>query len=154
MGMTVRKRVPQVHKTAPASKRGVRQQAPRQGSGQAFPIARKRQQKPRSDRSGPQSPAFARCTLVGPDGTERPGWEMWVGQTLFGRADSKETLLQYYARLSEPMPSGHWRERSWYTRRPHHARSQEEEEGGGPPQDETLDLGEASDGGLDPQLWE
>ena len=30
---------------------------------------------------------------------------------MFGRADSKESLKEYYTRLPEPMPSGHWRNR-------------------------------------------
>jgi hypothetical protein len=64
------------------------------------------------DTTGPQ---FSPCILRGPDGQERSGWEMRVGEVLFGRADSKESLLQYYARIHEPMPSGHWRERSWQT---------------------------------------
>lgn len=138
MGMPERKKMPQARKPAPASKRSVRQRVPfdsaqgrpRQGSGQARPAARKRRQGPRFNQNGllNQFPAFTRCTLMGPDGTERPGWEMWVGETLFGRADSKESLLQYYARLREPMPTGHWKERSWYTRRLSSTRSQEEEE--------------------------
>ena len=155
MGMPVRQRVVQARKPAPVSKQSVRQRAPRQGSGQELrqnseqvcPAARERRQKPRSNQSESQFPAFTRCTLVGPDGTQRPGWEMWVGKTLFGRADSKETLLQYYARLHEPMPSGHWRERSWYPHGPYYTRFRKEEKEG-----EALDLGEASDSGLDPPL--
>ena len=50
---------------------------------------------------------------MGPDGKERPSWEMRVGDMMFGRADSRETLLAYYSRLHEPLPSGHWRERTW-----------------------------------------
>jgi hypothetical protein len=61
----------------------------------------------------PNVPILIPCALLGPDGKERPGWEMRVGEVLFGRADSKESLLQYYSRIHEPMPSGHWRERSW-----------------------------------------
>jgi hypothetical protein len=38
---------------------------------------------------------------------------MWVGEILFGRADTKDSLLQYYARIHEPMPSGHWKDRAW-----------------------------------------
>jgi hypothetical protein len=64
------------------------------------------------DTKGPQ---LSPCILRGPDGQERSGWEMRVGEVLFGRADSKESLLQYYARIHEPMPSGHWRDRSWQT---------------------------------------
>lgn len=68
------------------------------------------------DTRDPNAPLLSPCSLLGPDGKERPGWEMRVGDVLFGRADSKESLLQYYARLREPMPSGHWRERSWQPR--------------------------------------
>lgn len=50
---------------------------------------------------------------MGPDGKTRPGWEMRVGDMMFGRADSQETLMAYYTRLHEPPPSGHWRERTW-----------------------------------------
>lgn len=61
----------------------------------------------------PNSPVFVPCSLRGPDGQNRPGWELWVGDILFGRADTKESLLQYYTRIHEPMPSGHWKDRSW-----------------------------------------
>jgi hypothetical protein len=148
MGVMLKKRMPQEHKFAQVSKRGVRQRTPQQGSGQAYSAAGKRQEKPYSNQSGPQSPAFTRCTLVGPDGTERPGWEMWVGEALFGRADSKESLLQYYARLHEPMPSGHWKERSWYARRSNHTKFREEEK-----EDETFELGETLDNELELQPW-
>jgi len=50
---------------------------------------------------------------MGPDGKTRPGWEMRVGDMVFGRADSQETLMAYYTRLHNPLPSGHWRERTW-----------------------------------------
>ncbi len=56
-------------------------------------------------------PTFIPCALMGPDGQERPGWELWVGEVMFGRADSKESLTAYYTLLQEPMPSGHWRNR-------------------------------------------
>ena len=56
-------------------------------------------------------PTFISCALTGPDGQERSGWELWVGGVMFGRADSKESLKDYYTRLQEPMPSGHWRNR-------------------------------------------
>lgn len=61
----------------------------------------------------PNAPVFVPCSLRGPDGQMRPAWEMWVGDILFGRADTKESLLQYYSRIHEPMPSGHWKERTW-----------------------------------------
>jgi hypothetical protein len=56
---------------------------------------------------------FRACALVGPDGQSRPGWELWVGGMMFGRADTKETLLAYHARLHDPLPSGHWKDRAW-----------------------------------------
>lgn len=61
------------------------------------------------------SPAleFHPCALVGPDGQSRPGWELWVNGMMFGRADAKETLLAYHARLHDPLPSGHWKDRAW-----------------------------------------
>ena len=61
----------------------------------------------------PNAPVFVPCSLRGPDGQTRPGWELWVGEILFGRADTKESLLQYYARIHDPMPSAHWKERAW-----------------------------------------
>jgi hypothetical protein len=45
-----------------------------------------------------------------PDGTVRPGWEMWIGDHCFGRADSKELLLASFERLQSPPESFHWRE--------------------------------------------
>jgi len=66
------------------------------------------------DIRGPNTPTLIPCALRGPDGKTRPGWEMWVGNLLFGRADTKECLLQYYTRIYQPMPSGHWRDQpSW-----------------------------------------
>src|SRR5262245_932491 len=41
----------------------------------------------------PSAFVFLPCSLIGPDGKERPGWEMWVGDMMFGRADSKESLM-------------------------------------------------------------
>ena len=68
---------------------------------------------------------------MGPDGQDRPGWELWVGEVMFGRADSKEGLTTYYTRLQEPMSSGHWRNRPM--RRPRRnvvaRRAQEEHDG-------------------------
>lgn len=83
----------------------------------------------------PNTPTLVPCALRGPDGKTRPGWEMWVGDLLFGRADTKESLLQYYTRIHEPMPSGHWREHSWQSsprlaRRPRREHYYEDEEGG------------------------
>ena len=64
-----------------------------------------------------KGPILSPCSLFGPDGKERPGWELRVGEIVFGRADSKESLLEYYARIHEPLQSGHWRDRSWQPQR-------------------------------------
>jgi hypothetical protein len=61
----------------------------------------------------PKAPILSPCSLFGPDGQERSGWELRVGDMIFGRADSKESLLAYYTRIYEPLPTGHWRERAW-----------------------------------------
>ena len=68
-------------------------------------------------------PLFSRCDMVGPDGVERPGWELWVGGRFFGRAESKAVLLEYYARAQFPFPSTTWTESSWYVPRARGARS-------------------------------
>lgn len=56
------------------------------------------------------SPVFVRCDITAPDGSVRPGWEMWIGDHCFGRADSKELLLASFQRLQSPPESFHWRE--------------------------------------------
>lgn len=56
------------------------------------------------------SPVFVKHNLVGPDGSVRPGWEMWIGDHCFGRADSKDLLLASFERLQSPPSSFHWRE--------------------------------------------
>ncbi len=56
------------------------------------------------------SPVFVRRDIVAPDGSVRPGWEMWIGDHCFGRADSKELLLASFQRLQSPPESFHWRE--------------------------------------------
>ncbi|HXG20864.1 MAG TPA: hypothetical protein VNN62_17535 [Methylomirabilota bacterium] len=56
------------------------------------------------------TPRFVRCQLIGPDGKIRPGWEMWLGQHCFGRADRKEILLKSLERQQQPPQSFHWRE--------------------------------------------
>ena len=55
-------------------------------------------------------PRFVRCLIVGPDGKTRPGWEMWLGEHCFGRADRKEMLLRSLERQQQPPQSFHWRE--------------------------------------------
>lgn len=56
------------------------------------------------------APVFVRCDITGPDGTRRPGWEMWIGEHCFGRADSKDLLMVSFQRLQSPPESFHWRE--------------------------------------------
>lgn len=55
-------------------------------------------------------PRFVRCHIVGPDGKTRPGWELWLGEHCFGRADQKEMLLRSLERQQQPPQSFHWRE--------------------------------------------
>lgn len=80
------------------------------------------------------APTLVPCLLHAPDGTTRPGWELRMGEVLFGRADSQDVLLEYYARIHEPMPSGHWRQRVWQPNPPRrcaplpHADEMDEEE--------------------------
>jgi hypothetical protein len=56
------------------------------------------------------TPTFVSRNIVAPDGSVRPGWEMWIGDHCFGRADSKELLLASFQRLQSPPESFHWRE--------------------------------------------
>jgi hypothetical protein len=56
------------------------------------------------------APVFVRRDITAPDGSVRPGWEMWIGEHCFGRADSKELLLASFQRLQSPPESFHWRE--------------------------------------------
>ena len=55
-------------------------------------------------------PVFIKRDLTGPDGSKRPGWEMWIGDHCFGRADNKDLLLASFERLQSPPSSFHWRE--------------------------------------------
>ena len=55
-------------------------------------------------------PVFVRRDITAPDGSVRAGWEMWIGEHCFGRADSKELLLASFQRLQSPPESFHWRE--------------------------------------------
>lgn len=56
------------------------------------------------------TPRFESRNIVAPDGSVRAGWEMWIGDHCFGRADSKELLLASFQRLQSPPESFHWRE--------------------------------------------
>lgn len=55
-------------------------------------------------------PVFVQRDITAPDGSVRPGWEMWIGDHCFGRADSKDLLLASFERLQSPPSSFHWRE--------------------------------------------
>lgn len=61
-------------------------------------------------RSPTAPPVFVKRNLTGPDGSKRPGWEMWIGDHCFGRADNKDLLLASFERLQSPPSSFHWRE--------------------------------------------
>ena len=63
-----------------------------------------------SSRVAAVPPVFVQRDLTAPDGSVRPGWEMWIGDHCFGRADSKELLLASFERLQSPPSSFHWRE--------------------------------------------
>lgn len=60
--------------------------------------------------AGSTPPVFVKCEMIGPDGSKRPGWEMWIGDHCFGRADNKDLLLASFERLQSPPSSFHWRE--------------------------------------------
>ncbi|HEV8718035.1 MAG TPA: hypothetical protein VGX03_35120 [Candidatus Binatia bacterium] len=104
------------------------------GKARRSPLQAQREGSHTKETRRPNTPTLIPYDLRGPDGKTRPGWEMWVGDLLFGRADTKESLLQYYTRIHEPMPSGHWREHSWQSsprvaRRPRREHYYEDNEG-------------------------
>ena len=105
------------------------------------------------EHKGSATPVFMPCALIGPDGKERAGWEMWVDGMVFGRADTQESLLAYYTRLHEPIPSGHWRERTWQPprRKPAgHSVPNEQEDS----DEENLDLAVVAEEGEDEgEVW-
>ena len=91
-----------------------REKSDQPGHGEANSVPKEGQRHPSYTKEIAQSSfTFVPCSLMGPDGQSRPGWEMRVGDMMFGRADSQETLMAYYMRLHDPLPSGHWRERTW-----------------------------------------
>lgn len=91
-----------------------REKSAQSGHGEANSVPKEGQRQPSYKKELDQSAfTFSPCSLMGPDGKTRPGWEMRVGDMVFGRADSQETLRAYYMRLHDPLPSGHWRERTW-----------------------------------------
>ena len=98
-------------RTPEMSRRG---KSAQHGHGEMNPASKEGQRQPSYKKEGDQSSfTFIPCSFMGPDGKTRPGWEMRVGDMVFGRADSQETLMAYYTRLHNPLPSGHWRERTW-----------------------------------------
>jgi hypothetical protein len=76
----------------------------------AKPAAEEQEEKitPKASLGG--KPRFVRCQIVGPDGKTRSGWEMWLGEHCFGRADRKEMLIRSLERQQQPPQSFHWRE--------------------------------------------
>jgi len=98
-------------RTPETSRRG---KSAQHGHEEANSAPKEGQRQPSYKKEGDQSSfMFVPCSVMGPDGKTRPGWEMRVGDMMFGRADSQETLMAYYTRLHNPLPSGHWRERTW-----------------------------------------
>lgn len=55
------------------------------------------------------TPVFVRCTIVGPDGVSRPGWEARIGNRSYGKADSREHLEISIARMQARPASYHWK---------------------------------------------
>ncbi len=117
-----RARVTKVEQNAQTRKAATRTQEPsrrgktaQHGQDNTHALPKEGQRPPSYDKQeGDQSAfTFVPCSFMGPDGKTRPGWEMRVGEMMFGRADSQETLMAYYTRLHEPLPSGHWREHTW-----------------------------------------
>jgi hypothetical protein len=101
MAMPVRKRTGRVKRAAPPSRDAAGGTASSANGG------------------GGPAPVFRRCRIIGPDGIERAGWELWVGASFFGRAESKAVLLEYFARAQMPLPAaGVGTDSSWYVPRP------------------------------------
>jgi len=106
-------------------------------------------------------PVFVRRDINAPDGSIRAGWEMWIGEHCFGRADSKELLLASFQRLQSPPESFHWREvrnRMQMRGRPRPAQPEQEKEGGWEenetPQPAPVMLGEEEAEGFQELTWE
>jgi hypothetical protein len=109
--------------------------APQQGQRQASYV---------KETSSAPAMEFRPCELVGPDGQRRPGWELWVGNMMFGRADTKESLLAYHSRLYDPIPSGHWKDRAWQPMKRKPAGRPKNEERDPQFDDETIDVEEVT----------
>ena len=106
-------------------------------------------------------PVFVRRDINAPDGSIRAGWEMWIGEHCFGRADSKELLLASFQRLQSPPESFHWREvrnRMQMRGRPRPAQPEQEKEEGWEenetPQPAPVMLGEEEAEGFQELTWE
>lgn len=105
------------------------------------------------------TPTFVSRNIVAPDGSVRPGWEMWIGDHCFGRADSKELLLASFQRLQSPPESFHWREvrnRMQMRGRPRPAQAEPEKEETWEKEEaeEPLLLGEEEADGFQELSWE
>ena len=107
------------------------------------------------------TPVFVQRNIVAPDGSVRSGWEMWIGDHCFGRADSKELLLASFQRLQSPPESFHWREvrnRMQMRGRPRPAQPEQEKEEGWEesetPQPAPVMLGEEEAEGFQELTWE
>lgn len=105
------------------------------------------------------TPTFVSRNIVAPDGSVRPGWEMWIGDHCFGRADSKELLLASFQRLQSPPESFHWREvrnRMQMRGRPRPAQAEPEKEETWEKEEteEPLLIGEEEADGFQELSWE
>lgn len=104
------------------------------------------------------APVFVSRNITAPDGSVRPGWEMWIGDHCFGRADSKELLLASFQRLQSPPESFHWREvrnRMQMRGRPRPVQPEpEKEESWEKEPEEPLLLGEEEAEGFQELTWE
>ncbi|MBM4256708.1 MAG: hypothetical protein FJ147_12525 [Deltaproteobacteria bacterium] len=106
------------------------------------------------------APVFVQRNIVAPDGSVRSGWEMWIGDHCFGRADSKDLLLASFQRLQSPPESFHWREvrnRMQMRGRPRPAAAPEQEKEEGweeNEKEEPLLLGEEVAEGFQELTWE
>lgn len=104
-------------------------------------------------------PRFVSRNIVAPDGSVRAGWEMWIGDHCFGRADSKELLLASFQRLQSPPESFHWREvrnRMQMRGRPRPAQAEPEKDETWEKEEaeEPLLLGEEEADGFQELTWE
>lgn len=105
------------------------------------------------------APVFVQRNIAAPDGSVRSGWEMWIGDHCFGRADSKDLLLASFQRLQSPPESFHWREvrnRMQMRGRPRPAPVEQEKEDGWEEneKEEPLLLGEEEAEGFQELTWE